>query len=180
MTGRKLRSDINFVDCLVSHSIAGRLLFREGVPSCGFAGDASNCRRPGESDHHPSWEHPVARCADWEPLGPICVIIRHIFKGFEMSRQKFIDQILEACTLANGPKFLLTVERPAVNLADVLLALESSGRDDHVAVLQDGRFAKYNKGELLIYPKACWNLRSNYLDEQSGETLELIARLLAR
>ena len=95
-----------------------------------------------------------------------------------MSRQESISVILDACTRANGPKFLLSVDQPSVNLADVLLALETSGGNDEIAVLQDGRFAVRSENGLRVLPGGCWNLRSNRLEEQSGETLELIARLL--
>lgn len=97
-----------------------------------------------------------------------------------LSRQELIATISEACTHANGPKFLLTVDQPPVNLADILLALETSGGYDEVAILQDGRFAIRTDNGLDVLPSGCWDLRSNRLEEQSGETLELIARLLQR
>ena len=97
-----------------------------------------------------------------------------------MSRQENIAAIRTACELANGPKFLLSVDVPPVNLADVLLALQSSREDNEIAVLQDGRFAVRTERGLNIFHNGCWNLQSNCLEEQSGETLELIASLLKR
>ena len=73
---------------------------------------------------------------------------------------------------------MLSTTVPPINLADVLLVFQAAKREDELAVLQDGRFACLTQGRLELIPEACWDLRSNCLHEQSGDTLDLIARLL--